>query len=139
MSNFPIAHLKRAIAVTGPGVIVNNQVEVHPFLQNRKLRAFCDAAGIAVTCYMPLASGAVNRDLELAQIGRSIGATPGQIALAFLMQSGMIVIPSSTSSEHLAENISARELVLDESMMKRIEALDRGERIIVREWGPVFD
>lgn len=139
VSNFPIAHLERAIPVVGPGEIVNNQVEIHPFLQNRKLRAYCEKAGIAMTCYMPLASGKVQREPVLMDIAARIGATPGQVALAFLMQSGLIVIPSSTSRKHLAENLAATELVLDEATMREIEALDRGERLIVRDWGPQFD
>lgn len=139
VSNFPIAHLERALAVTGPGVIRNNQVEIHPFLQNRKLRAFCADADIAMTCYMPLASGAVHGDPVLTEIGEGLGATPGQVALAFLMQSGMIVIPSSTSRAHLEENFAATELTLDAATMARIEALDCGRRIIERDWGPRFD
>lgn len=139
VSNFPIAHLERAIAVVGPGELVNNQVEIHPFLQNRKLRDYCVAAGIAMTCFMPLASGEVQRDPVLQDIAEEIGATPGQVALSFLMHSGLIVIPSSTSREHLAENFGATKVVLDGGAMKRIETLDRGKRLIVREWGPQFD
>ncbi len=139
VSNFPIAHLERAIAALGPGELVNNQVEIHPFLQNRKLRGFCERAGIAMTCYMPLASGEVHQDPVLNEIAAGIGATAGQVALAFLMQNGLIVIPSSTRREHLAENYAATKVVLDDAAMQRIEALDSGRRLIVRDWGPQFD
>ena len=52
VSNFPIALLKRAEALIGAGRIAADQVEVHPYLQNRALRAHCGEAGIAVTAYM---------------------------------------------------------------------------------------
>jgi 2,5-diketo-D-gluconate reductase B len=59
VSNFPIDYLERSIALLGHGEIVNNQVELHPFLQQRKLRDYCDRQGISITAYMPLAKGKV--------------------------------------------------------------------------------
>ncbi len=139
VSNFPIAYIERAIELVGEGVLVNNQVEVHPFLQNRKLVDHCHSRGIDVTCYMPLAGGRVAEDAEIRRIAEKHRATPEQVALAFLMAQGLIVIPSSTNRERLHSNIGALEVVLDEDDMASISALDRGERLIIREWEPVFD
>lgn len=129
VSNFNIALLREAIALLGPGVIATNQVELHPYLQNRKLAAFCREQGILVTSYMTLARGQVLQDPVIRAIAAERGATPAQVVLAWAMQLGHAVIPSSTKRENLASNLRARDLRLGESEMERIAALDRNGRI----------
>ncbi len=130
VSNFTVALLKRSIEILGPDVIFDNQVEVHPFLQNKALRSFCADNGIGVTGYMPVAGGAVADDPTIRGIATRHGATPSQVAIAWAVQEGLSVIPSSRSREHLAENLAAGELRLDPEELLAIAALDRGHRII---------
>jgi 2,5-diketo-D-gluconate reductase B len=139
VSNFTIAHLKKAAALLGEGQIVTNQVEVHPYLQNRKLREYCREAGIVVTAYMPLAQGRVAGDPVLKAIGERHGATAAAVSLAWLMQSGMAVIPASSRREHLRSNLRALSLTLTPSEMAKIEALDRNARIVDPEKAPAWD
>jgi 2,5-diketo-D-gluconate reductase B len=139
VSNFPIALLEQASRLIGSGRIVNNQVEIHPYLQNRTLRRYCSENGIAVTAYMPLAKGRVAQDPVLQRIGGRHGATPAQVALAFLMQEGLIVIPASTRKEKLEENLRALDVRLDTGEMNEIRALDRGERMINPAVPPAWD
>jgi 2,5-diketo-D-gluconate reductase B len=139
VSNFPIALLERAEAILGPGRIVNNQVEVHPFLQNRKLRAHCAERGIAVTAYLPLARGKTADDPVLRRIGGKHGATGAQVSLAFLMQEGLVVIPATSRPERLAENLGALDVRLDEEDMAAIRALDRSERLVDPAHAPAWD
>jgi 2,5-diketo-D-gluconate reductase B len=139
VSNFPIALLKRAEAILGPGRIVNNQVEVHPFLQNRALRDHCAARGIAVTAYLPLARGKAADEPVLQRIGEKHGATGAQVSLAFLMREGLIVIPATSRSDRMAENLGALSVVLDEEDMTAIRALDRGERLVNPATAPEWD
>ncbi len=139
VSNFPIALLQRAEAILGPGRIGNNQVEVHPFLQNRKLREHCAARGIAVTAYLPIARGKTAEDPVLRRIGAKHGATGAQVSLAFLMREGMIVIPATSRIDRLAENFGALDVVLDEEDMAAIRALDRGERLVNPATAPAWD
>ena len=129
VSNFPIALLREAIASVGEGEIATNQVELHPYLQNRKLAGFAREQGIHLTSYQTLAYGKVLNDPVLASIAQAHGATPAQVALAWAMQLGHSVIPSSTRSENLASNLEARKLKLGEDEMARIAALDRNERV----------
>ncbi len=114
VSNFPIALLKRRRRSWVPAASSNNQVEVHPFLQNRKLRAHCTEKGIAVTAYLPLARGKTAEDPVLRRIGAKHGATGAQVSLAFLMREGLIVIPATSRPERLAENLGALDVILDE-------------------------
>ncbi|WP_271412035.1 2,5-didehydrogluconate reductase DkgB [Pseudomonas sp. Q1-7] len=128
LSNFNIELTRQAIAAVGKGEIATNQIELSPYLQSRKLVAFLEEQGIAVTSYMTLAYGKVLQDPELAQIADKHQATIAQVALAWALQLGHAVIPSSTRRENLASNLLARELRLDADDMARIARLERNGR-----------
>jgi len=128
ISNFNIELTKQAIAVVGKGEIATNQIELSPYLQNRTLAAFLKEQDIAVTSYMTLAYGKVLKDPLIAQIADKHRATAAQVALAWALQQGYAVIPSSTKRENLAGNLLARDLKLDADDMAKIAALDRGGR-----------
>ncbi|KRB07725.1 2,5-didehydrogluconate reductase DkgB [Lysobacter sp. Root690] len=129
VSNFNIDLMQRAIDVVGVDAIATNQVELHPYLQNRKLAEFASSQGIALTSYMTLAYGKVLSDPVIVEIARKHDATPAQVALAWAMQLGYAVIPSSTKRENLASNLLATSLRLSDDDMARIATLDRGERL----------
>ena len=140
VSNFNIALLAEAIAAVGAAQIATHQVELHPYLQNRKLVAFAATQGIATSSYMTLAYGKVLADPVVHQIAQARGATPAQVVLAWAMQSGHAVIPSSTRREHLASNLAAQALRLEDTEMVRIAGLDRGERLVSPEGlAPAWD
>jgi 2,5-diketo-D-gluconate reductase B len=139
VSNFPIALIDRAEALLGPGRIATNQVEVHPYLQNARLRRHCRQKGIAVTAYMPLAQGRVAADPVLAGIGARRGATPAQVALAFLLAEGLIVIPATSRAAAVAENLGATAVRLEPEDMEAIRALERNGRIVDPPTAPAWD
>lgn len=140
ISNFNIELTRQAIAVVGPGEIATNQIELSPYLQNRKLAAFLQEQGIAVTSYMTLAYGKVLKDPVLARIADKHRATVAQVALAWALQLGYAVIPSSTKRENLASNLLARDLKLDEDDMAQIAALERnGREVDPRGLAPAWD
>ena len=128
VSNFNIALTRQAIAAVGPGEIATNQIELSPYLQGGKLTAFLREQGIAVTSYMTLAYGKVLKDPVLARIADKRHATVAQVALAWALQLGYAVIPSSTKRENLASNLLARDLALDADDMALIAALERNGR-----------
>ncbi|MGX1022744.1 2,5-diketo-D-gluconate reductase B [Pseudomonas sp. Y3 TE3536] len=128
VSNFNIDLTKQAIAVVGEGEIATNQIELSPYLQNAKLAAFLQDQGITVTSYMTLAYGKVLKDPVLAEIAAKHKATVAQVALAWALQLGYAVIPSSTKRENLASNLLARDLRLDADDMVRIATLERNGR-----------
>ncbi|WP_186018876.1 2,5-didehydrogluconate reductase DkgB [Burkholderia gladioli] len=128
ISNFNIALTQEAIEVLGAEAIATNQIELSPYLQNRKLVAFLESQGIAVTSYMTLAYGKVLGDPVLGEIAAAHGATPAQVALAWALQLGHAVIPSSTKRANLASNLLARDLKLSDAEMARIAGLERNGR-----------
>lgn len=130
VSNFSRSLLREAIAAVGAPAISTHQIELHPYLQNRAIVDFAHSQGIHTTSYMTLAYGKVLGDPVLGDIARAHGATPAQVALAWALQQGYAVIPSSTRRENLASNLKAPTLRLTEADMVRIAALDRGERLV---------
>jgi 2,5-diketo-D-gluconate reductase B len=139
VSNFTIAHLRAAIAAVGAQHIATNQVELHPFLQNRALAAFAREAGIRVTAYMPLAVGKAARHPVVESIAARHGATAAQVVLAWLLGHGHAVIPSSTRREHLDQNLGAGRVQLEAADIAAINALDAGERIANPDFAPCWD
>ena len=128
ISNFNIELSRQAVAAVGKGEIATNQIELSPYLQNRKLVDFLQGEGIQVTSYMTLGYGKVLGDPVIGAIARRHQATPAQVALAWALQLGYAVIPSSTKRENLAGNLLAQSLRLSEEDMAQIAALERGGR-----------
>ena len=128
VSNFTVALLREAIGILGAQRIATNQVELSPYLQNRTLAAFMRAQGLHLTSYMTLAYGKVLGDPVLQAIAQAHGTGTAQVALAWALQQGYAVIPSSTRHENLAANLQAQQLRLSDEDMARIATLDRGER-----------
>ncbi|SPC15396.1 2,5-didehydrogluconate reductase DkgB [Cupriavidus taiwanensis] len=128
ISNFNIALTRQAIAAVGKDAIATNQIELSPYLQNRELVAFLQPEGIHVTSYMTLAYGKVLGDAVIGAIAQRHQATPAQVVLAWALQLGYAVIPSSTKRENLASNLLAQGLRLSDDDMARIAALERNGR-----------
>lgn len=129
VSNFNIALMKEAIAAVGAEQIATNQIELHPYLQNRKVAEFAKSQGIHITSYMTLAYGKVLGDPVVEAIAKAHGATTAQVVLAWAMQLGYAVIPSSTKRANLEGNLKALQLKLSDAEMAQIAALERNERL----------
>jgi len=129
ISNFTIALMKQAIAAVGAEHIATNQIELHPYLQNRQVVDFATANGIQITSYMTLAYGEVLKDPVIQQIAERHQATAAQVTLAWAMQSGYAVIPSSTKRANLQSNLKALQLTLSATDMAHIDGLERGQRL----------
>jgi len=139
LSNFTVAQMREAIELVGVAALATNQVERHPFLQNRAVVDFARAQGLHLTAYMPLAYGKVMAEPVLLDIAAKHGATPAQVALAWQLQQGLAVIPSSTRPANQASNLEAVSLRLDDADMARIAGLDRGERLANPDFAPAWD
>ena len=140
VSNFNIALMQEAIAAVGAAEIATHQIELSPFLQNRKLVEFAQSQGISITSYMTLAYGKALQDPVIQAIAAAHQATPAQVVLAWAMQLGYAVIPSSTKRENLASNLRAPTLRLSAEDMARIAALDCGGRLVSPDGlAPIWD
>ena len=140
VSNFNIDLTQQAIAAVGKSETATNQIELSPYLQNPKLVRFLQSQNIDVTSYMTLAYGKVLGEPVIAQIAQNHQATPAQVALAWALQRGFAVIPSSTKRENLASNLLAQNLQLTDSEMAEMARLERNGREVKPEGlAPLWD
>ena len=135
VSNFDVADLEEALAVAGPGRLACNQVLYH--LQERAIEhaviPWCERNEVAVVAYSPFGHDdfpepdSVGGRL-LAEIAEARGATPRQVALAFLTRKpGLYAIPKASTAAHAQDNAGAGELVLSDAELARIDsAFPRG-------------
>ncbi|HAT1634229.1 2,5-diketo-D-gluconic acid reductase B [Raoultella planticola] len=133
ISNFTIPLMERAIAAVGAENIATNQIELSPYLQNRKVVEWATQHGIHITSYMTLAYGKALKDEVIAGIAAKHNATPAQVILAWAIGEGYAVIPSSTKRENLASNLKAQALQLDAEDRQAIAALDCNDRLVSPE------
>ena len=139
VSNFPIALLEQAQAILGNVKLVNNQFECHPYLQNTRLVNYCLQSDISVTCYLPIARGALAGDVALEALAERKGCTVEQLALAYALSRGLAAIPASGQKHRLASNFAAASIVLDARDRAVLAAVDRGQRYIDFDWAPAWD
>jgi diketogulonate reductase-like aldo/keto reductase len=132
VSNYTIHHLEQLLAECHVRPAVN-QVELHVFLQQPELLAYCKEQGIAVEAYSPLAHGHGLDDPALAGIANKHQKTPAQIMLRWCIEQGTIPLPKSVSPERIAENLAIFDFSLDEDDMTVLASLNRGMRTA---WDP---
>ncbi|WP_030937333.1 aldo/keto reductase [Streptomyces sp. NRRL S-646] len=127
VSNFQPGHLRRLLEGSAlvPAV---NQIELHPGLQQRELRARHADLGIATEAWSPLAQGAVLGERALTEIAERHGKSPAQVVLRWHLQLGNVVIPKSVTPARIRENIDVFDFALGDEEMTAIAALDRGLR-----------
>lgn len=126
VSNFTQAQLERIIDETGivPAV---DQIETHPYFQQKEMLPYLAGRGIHHESYSPLGSGEVLDDSIIAGIAAAYGKSPAQIILRWHLQRGSIVIPKSEHAERIEENFDVFGFTLDDADMGRIAGLDKGE------------
>ncbi|MDO4384326.1 MAG: aldo/keto reductase, partial [Eubacteriales bacterium] len=73
---------------------------------------------------------------ELVEIGEKHGKTAAQVALRFLLQSGVVIIPKSTHEERMKENMDVFDFTPTAEEMKRIEDLDTGKSLFFSHYDP---
>ncbi|MBS3744734.1 MAG: aldo/keto reductase [Wenzhouxiangellaceae bacterium] len=141
VSNFSIRKLDR-LAASGAEMPEMNQVELHPYLQQDELLAWCREHDVLVTAYSPL--GSIDRPEEMkgedepslleneviGEIAEKHGASPAQILIAWAVARDTIVIPKSTNPQRIRQNLESAHIQLDATDMDRIRSLDRHYRYI---------
>ena len=124
VSNFDEEWLSDAVEIAGERKVVCNQVLY--YLQERAIEhaviPFCEEHGIAVVAYSPFGSGKFPSSSVLSEIAEARGATPRQIALAFLVRRPFVfAIPKTSDPGHAEDNAAAAEIDLNDGEARRIE------------------
>ncbi|MFF4345937.1 aldo/keto reductase [Streptomyces sp. NPDC001530] len=105
-----------------------NQVETHPFFQRADYQSLMAERGVQIESWGPLAEGRNNifSDPTLSGIGEAHGKSVAQVALRWLIQRGVVVIPKSVRPERMEENLDVFDFELTDEEMSRIAAMDTG-------------
>ncbi|WP_308210255.1 aldo/keto reductase [Amycolatopsis iheyensis] len=128
VSNFQPAHLLRLLDAADVAPVLN-QIELHPYLQQREVREFDAKHGIATEAWSPLAKGgSLLGDPLVADLAVKHSRTPAQIVLRWHLQLGNVVIPKSVTPSRIAENFDLFGFTLSEEELESLTPLDRGER-----------
>ncbi|MDI3309201.1 MAG: aldo/keto reductase [Acetobacteraceae bacterium] len=136
VANFPPGLLRRAVE-SGIAPIACLQVEHHVFLSQRRLLDYTQPRGIVLTSYTPVAKGEVTKDPVIRRIAAKHGATPGQVALAWLLSMpGVAAIPKSASPARQRENLEAVKLALDAEDLAALAALPKDRRLVNPGFAP---
>jgi len=132
VSNYTRKHLEELLghAAVKPAV---NQIELHPFGQQRDTVACCKTHGIAVTAYSPLTKGYRLNDAGLVAIADALGKSPAQVLIRWALQRDFVVIPKSANRARIAENAAVFDFALSPAQMTALDAMDRDEHIT---WDP---
>ncbi len=127
VSNFLSDHLETLLQASDVVPAVN-QIEIHPTFQQHDLAVKSRSLGIAVEAYSPLGQGADLSAATAQALAARHGATPAQIVLAWHLSQNTIVIPKSSNSARMRENLDAAALQLSEAEIAQISALESGAR-----------
>ena len=126
VSNFESEHLER-LAAEADVVPAVNQIELHPYFQNREVEAYGRDHGIATEGWAPIAQGKVLDDPVIVEVAEKLGRTPAQVVLRWHVQHGRIVFPKSVTPERIRENFELFDFELEPGDSEAIDALDRNE------------
>ena len=133
VSNFNIHHLeklKMACEEQGFPLPSVNQIELHPWLQQKKVVDYCKAMGVELMGFCPLARCVkFGKCLVLEEISFRLKKTQAQVILRWAMQKGFFTIPKSSNPERIKENGDVFDFVLGDGDMKSIDDLEEGMRV----------
>lgn len=132
VSNFFPDHLVDLAANMEIAPMVN-QVETHVFDQQREARKYMDEIGTHIMSWAPLAEGqnSIFSDPVLTKIGEKYGKTAAQVALRWLLQSDVIIIPKTVHKSRMEENLNLFDFTLDADDMEAIALLDTGHSLFL--------
>lgn len=124
VSNFQIRHLEELKKISGivPAV---NQIECHPLCYPKELVEYCQANGIQVQAYAPLARGAYLDNDIMCVLATKYAKTPAQIGLRWAIQKSISVIPKSVNPDRIRTNGDLFDFSIEEEDMAIIDTLNQ--------------
>lgn len=125
VSNYLVRHLDELVRNSDVLPLVN-QIELHPFLQQRVVRKWCEDKGVAVAAYSPLTRAWRIGHRVVREVAERVGRTPAQVLLRWGIEKGAVVIAKSTHAERIAENLDVIDWELGGGEVARLDELDEG-------------
>ena len=129
LSNFTPEQVQEILDIceVKPAVL---QTEVHPYSQEKGLKAFLDKEGIVIQAWYPLGHGdkTLREEPLFTELAHKYGKSNSQIILRWHIQSGKIVIPGSKHPQHIKDNLDVFDFALTDNELDRIAAMDQQKR-----------
>ena len=139
VANFPLPLLRKAVEEWQVPVSCL-QVEYHAMLGQARLLQYARAHDMALTAYTPLGRGAVAESPVIAAIAARHGATPTQVALAWLLeQDGVAAVPKAAGRVNQLSNLQSLDLRLTDEERAAIDALPKDRRVVSPDFAPDWD
>lgn len=115
-----------------------NQIETHVFQQQKEARKYLDKYNTQIMAWGPFAEGKNNmfKNETLVAIGERYGKSSAQVALRFLTQEGVIVIPKSVKKERMEQNFNIFDFELTQEELAQIRVLDTGKSLFFSHHDP---
>jgi diketogulonate reductase-like aldo/keto reductase len=135
VSNFSTRLLSEALAIAP---IFCNQIEYHPFIDQRAQVELARREDCLLVAYSPLARGRAASERTLRRIAQAHGRTPSQVALRWLIQQDHVAAIPKSSGRHLEENWNVFDFALTDLEMRQVFEIHRGERPAEPAWAPDF-
>jgi diketogulonate reductase-like aldo/keto reductase len=126
--NFDIVHLERILTECDIKPVLN-QIECHPYFNQKEMKDFCAKHNIFVEAWSPLEQGGtVLQDSIILKIAEAHGKSSAQTVLRWHLQNNTIVIPKSVTPSRIEENLNVFDFVLTQDEMEEIDQLNRNLR-----------
>ncbi len=127
VSNFHVHHLENLLKETTV-IPVINQIEFHPHLTQKEVRAYCKDKGIQVEAWSPLMNGSLLEEALIQELAAKYDKTPAQIVLRYDVQCHVVTIPKTMTPTRMVENLDVFDFALTEEEMSQLDALNDGRR-----------
>ncbi|MCH5139592.1 aldo/keto reductase [Mammaliicoccus sciuri] len=128
VSNFHVHHLEELLQEASIKPVIN-QIECHPYLTQKELRAYLEAQKIVAQSWSPLMNGQILEDEVVKEIANELGKTPAQVIIRWNIDEKIVVIPKSVTPSRIEENLNVFDFELSEDQLSRLNALNKDERI----------
>ncbi|KAJ5483100.1 Glyoxal reductase [Penicillium diatomitis] len=126
VSNFGIKHIEelKGYATVWPPHV--NQIELHPWLQQREIVDWCHRHGVIVEAYCPLVRNMKAKDPTLVRIAQKHSVSVNQVLIRYSLQKGWVPLPKSDTPERIVANAKVFDFELDGEDMAALDGLDQG-------------
>ncbi|KIX10054.1 uncharacterized protein Z518_01135 [Rhinocladiella mackenziei CBS 650.93] len=127
VSNFGVGHIEemKGYAKVWPPQV--NQIELHPWCQQRTITKYCEQKGIVIEAYSPLVRNYKANDTTLVSIAKKYNRSTAQILIRYCLQKNWVPLPKSDKTERIKQNADVYGFEIAAGDMDTLDALNKGE------------
>ncbi|KAF9529226.1 NADP-dependent oxidoreductase domain-containing protein [Crepidotus variabilis] len=134
VSNYNVKHIEeiKAAGYEAPAV---NQIELHPFCQQKEIVEYCKTNNIVVEAYCPLVRGEMD-NVVIKEVAAKYNRNPAQVLIRWSLQRGFIPLPKSATPSRIQSNAAVYDFELAEEDLRKLDDLDQGKAGAI-SWNPI--